>query len=63
MGSGHIILLIFQLKRLNFASNMALKGHFWGEKYPIKDRKAHPDGESKTTLPSRSRIAYYPSVS
>ena len=27
-GSGHIILLILQLKRLNFASNMALEGHF-----------------------------------
>jgi|GEM_PF-4360346 len=46
-GSVHIILLILKLKRLNFASNMALKGHFWGEKYPFKERKAHPDGESK----------------
>ena len=26
---GHIILLILRLKRLNLASNMALKGHFW----------------------------------
>jgi hypothetical protein len=56
-GSGHIILLTLQLKRLNFISNMALKGHFWGEKYPFKERKAHPVGESKTTLPSRSRMA------
>jgi len=24
---------------------MALKGHFWGEKYPFKERKAHPDGK------------------
>jgi hypothetical protein len=28
---------------------MALKGHFWGEKYPFKERKAHPDGKSKKT--------------
>ena len=40
-GAGHIILLILQLKRLNFASNMALKGLFGGEKYPFKERKAH----------------------
>jgi hypothetical protein len=45
MGSGHIILLILQLKRLNFASNMALKGHFWGEKYPFKERKTRLDGK------------------
>ncbi len=50
MGVGHIILLILQLKHLNFASNMALKGHFWGEKNPFKERKAHPDGESKTAI-------------
>ena len=35
-----IILLILQLKRLNFASNMALKGHFQGEKHPFKERKS-----------------------
>jgi hypothetical protein len=39
---------------------MALKGHFWGKKYPFKERKAHSDGESKTTLPFRSRMAHYP---
>jgi hypothetical protein len=49
-GSGHIILLILQLKRLYLASNMVLKWHFWGEKYPIKERKAHSDGESKKNI-------------
>jgi hypothetical protein len=29
---------------------MVLKGHFWGEKYPFKERKAHPDGESKKNI-------------
>ena len=29
---------------------MALKGHFWGEKYPFKERKAHSDGDSKTAI-------------
>ena len=31
--------LIDITKRLNSVSNIALKGHFWGEKYPFKERK------------------------
>ena len=38
IGAYHLIDIT--LNRLNFASNMALKGHFWGEKYLFKARKA-----------------------